>query len=115
MTTTDGVVIPREVAARLAPLRRLVEDHSRRCGYLIDRELIAAFDSFDAARRGADVAHRFRRSSETPPGDWVDTMTAATALGITDRAVRKRALEGRIEARKDRTGAWRIDPQELTK
>jgi hypothetical protein len=116
MSTTDaGVVIPMDVAAKLAPLRGLMEADSRRRGYLLDREVIAAFDQFDYARKGADVAHRFRRSSAPPPSGWVDTMTAATALGITDRAVRKRCIEKRINAAKDRAGTWRIDPQELNR
>jgi len=111
----EVVLVPASVARRLASLRRLAEAEARRNGTRLPPEMIAAFDIFDWARRGADAASEFRTSSAPPPSCWLDTMTAATALGITDRAVRKMCIEGRIRAAKDRTGAWRIDPKELTR
>jgi len=116
-----NVSVPVSVATRLVGLGRWAEPIARRLGVRGHPQVAPLFEAvadLEVARRAAvyGTPPPSLGSAQVPqrPGrDWVSTMTAAAALGITDRAVRKRASNGTLRAARDRRGWWRIDPGEL--
>jgi hypothetical protein len=106
--------VPAAVHRAVARLEALVAAEARRQGVAPDRELRDALAIVRAVGRhleyGGSAAVPVR-----PERDWVSTMTYANAVGISDRAARKRCLNGTVRCARDRAGRWRIDPQELTR
>lgn len=105
----DGVVVPARVIAWIA--RRAHLDQLRIAARgMGDAELDSVLL---ACRISALTAGKFRPHVATPPepkspSKWVGCGGAAAALGVTDRAIRKAAAEGRLQATKTADGAWRI-------
>ena len=108
--------LPPDVARGVARVERLVVDECRRQGVHPDADIVVALRWLRAfARRGlyASDAVGSAPVPTTPPRGWMTTGALAARLGITSRAVRKAAANGRIPAVKVHRQWW-LNPEETT-
>jgi hypothetical protein len=100
-----------ELALRV--LQQAVEHaQARRNGTLIPDHVRVAFIELGAAARAGDSATGTEidsPQSAVTPYELVDVTTAATRLGITPRAVRKRCERDQLPARRIGRRAWLIE------
>ena len=114
-----AVLVPCRVAAWLLSRAGLAKYHHTHRGDdpEVDQVLIALKLAALAWRERNASADRVTRAAETaqqpaPSPQWLTTTTAARALGIGDRAVRKAIGAGRLRATWA-GGQWWIDPEDV--
>jgi excisionase family DNA binding protein len=109
------VVVPARVAAfldRAADLTR-IRGQVRGADPELDAVLTALREAA-MAWRGSVSAGTNRAPIAEPVAQlpWVDSQTAAAALGISDRGIRKAIAEGRLQATRV-GGRWRINREDV--
>lgn len=110
--------LPPSVAAGVARIERIVEAEARRQGVQPDAELVVAMRWLRAlARAGlyagsAEVPQAHPRETLDVTTSWVTSSDLSERLGVTPRAVRKAALNGRYTAQKIGR-IWWIDPTSI--
>jgi hypothetical protein len=113
------VVVPGRVAAWLLSRAGLADYHRAHRGDdpEVDQVVIALKLAAHAWReRATGTGHGTREANIPPQGapspTWVNTTTAARALGITSRAVVKAIAAGRLRAQWS-AGRWWLDPADV--
>lgn len=119
------VMVPRFAAAAFAPvLRKAVDDASRNAAVSRDQlaplaEIVTAFETLATVPADGSAGGSVPGAGSVPPRErgapclrGISTVDAASRLGVTDRAVRKALLNGRLTGVKT-GGRWIVDPDSI--
>jgi len=118
----DGVYLEARTAALIAPaLKAWASSWQRVNGGPLPEPVLRFVSELDAVARAVRVRNTRNTAADESAHDHVDelgvclsTETVAVMLEISERAVRGLCERERLDATKNRTGSWQIDPESVT-